>query len=158
MKKCFKCNEIKELSFFYKHPEMADGHVNKCKECNKKDVRENRGRKIDYYREYDAYRFQNDPRVRERHRRYQATPAGKESIRTSTLNYINKRPEARAAHILVGNAVKSGVLIKPLSCSKCGDFTSSRRLHAHHEDYYKPLDVVWLCVQCHVDEHKEKTQ
>lgn len=36
-KSCFKCNQIKTLDLFYKHPEMPDGHVNKCKECNKKD-------------------------------------------------------------------------------------------------------------------------
>lgn len=41
MKTCFKCNIEKELINFYKHPQMMDGYVNKCKECNKKDVSEN---------------------------------------------------------------------------------------------------------------------
>jgi hypothetical protein len=55
-KKCFKCGEDKELTSFYKHTQMADGHVNKCKECNKNDVRSNYREKKDKYKAYDKHR------------------------------------------------------------------------------------------------------
>ena len=49
MKKCIRCNNVKELNDFYVHPKMRDGHLNKCKVCCKEvaDIREKRLRQND---------------------------------------------------------------------------------------------------------------
>lgn len=48
--------------------------------------------------------------------------------------------------------VRRGLIIKATNCTWCGD---SENIEAHHEDYDKPYDVIWLCRKCH-DEHHSK--
>lgn len=153
MKICFKCGEEKPIEMFYKHAMMADGHLNKCKECTKRDVRENRKDKVDYYREYDAWRFQARDEERERRDRYARTERGKAALKKATDKFKSVNPDARAAHVLLGNAVRRGEIKKPECCPQCGQFKPSRQIHAHHEDYSKPLEVVWMCAMCHVEHH-----
>ncbi|HXE08421.1 MAG TPA: hypothetical protein VN612_11015 [Acidobacteriaceae bacterium] len=55
------------------------------------------------------------------------------------------------AHKKVENAVASGVLnVNP--CERCG---TTKLVHAHHDDYAKPLEVMWLCPAHHKERHKE---
>lgn len=158
MKKCRICGEIKDGEGFYKHPKMRGGRDSKCKECVKARVKKNREEKSEYYKAYDAWRFKNDPKVRERHKRYKSTPEGRDAMQRARKMWQETNPEKRAAHLILGNAVRDGRIDKPDKCSRCREFTPSRILHAHHHDYTKPLDVTWLCVYCHVDEHKEELQ
>ena len=136
-KKCFKCGETKPIEEFYKHPEMADGHLGKCKECTKKDVSENYRKNIDYYIEY--YKNRNHTHKRKR----------------QILFYQKKRrrinPQKEKAHRAVNNAVKSGRLIRQ-PCEVCG----SKNVQAHHDDYSKPLEVRWLCFKHHRELHGQE--
>lgn len=146
-KLCFKCGEIKPLTEFYKHPQMADGRVNKCKECNKIDVHNNTKKNKEYYREYDQKRA-NLPHRAEARKIYQQTHP--DVINRLRKKYIKNNPEKHAAHIAVGNAVRDGRLIKQ-PCEACGTFEN---IHAHHDDYAKPLSVRWLCAKHHSEHHK----
>jgi len=135
-KTCFKCMAVKQIEEFYKHPRMPDGHVNKCKECNKKDVNENRQKKIDYYRTYDRERAKNPDRQKA----------------ASEISAAWRKADKRRmqCHNAVKRAIRSGELVRQ-PCVRCGEQKSL----AHHEDYDFPLDVVWLCQPCHKQRHKE---
>ena len=135
-KTCFKCNETKPVDDFYKHPAMADGRLGKCKECTKRDSTERRNRKIEEVREYDRQRQNLPHRVAARVIHF--------------TQWKKDNPEEYKAHTAVHNAVRDGKLIK-LPCRVCG----SEKVHGHHEDYSKPLDVDWLCAIHHKERHRE---
>lgn len=130
MKKCFKCQEELPLSDFYKHKQMVDGHLGKCKACTAEDVRKNRLRNIDRFRDYDRKRGNRQ-----------------------TKEYRDKRkaryPNKCKATSMVGNAIRDKRLFKE-PCEVCG---TEEALHAHHDDYLKPLNVRWLCAAHHRQWH-----
>ena len=132
MKECFKCGEEKPLSEFYKHKQMGDGHLNKCKLCTKKDVKEHREKNIDRIREYDRNRGNRFP------------PGYLEQ-------YRERYPQKVKAMSLVNYHIKRGNLVKK-PCEVCG---SSKHLHAHHDDYAEPLNVRFLCAAHHHQWHAE---
>lgn len=131
MKTCFKCLSAQPLTEFYAHPQMADGHLNKCKTCTKLDMRIDRATK---------------PRVRE-YDRQRASQPHRVALRAQvTLAWRAKHPDRARAHDMANNAVRDGQLTRPALCEACG---LPNRIEKHHPDYSKPLLVMWLCKTCH---------
>jgi len=62
------------------------------------------------------------------------------------------------AHNIVDKAILNGRIQRQSSCQKCGSSGTFRdgrtSIQAHHCDYNKPLDVMWLCQRCHHEWHK----
>lgn len=134
MKPCICCKQVLPMSEYYKHSQMKDGHLNKCKVCCIGQAKDRRfGPKREAILEFDRTRP---------HR--QAKRVGcSEKIR---------------AHNALVRAVARGVLTRPSVCPVCGN---DRRIEAHHPDYTKPLYIEWLCSACHKQLHvrlKEKTK
>jgi hypothetical protein len=53
-------------------------------------------------------------------------------------------------------AIAEGTLIPLTACELCGAQPGGRvprAIIAHHEDYTRPLDVIWLCGSCHARAH-----
>ncbi len=114
---------------------MADGYLGKCKDCTKQDS-ENR-RKI---KELDPVWSELEA---ERHR--------EKSRRVDISVWRKANPEKYHAHTVLNNAVRDGKVIKK-PCEICGKI----KVHAHHENYNLPLEVVWLCVKHHSEIHLSK--
>lgn len=75
-----------------------------------------------------------------------------EARRLARLEARGKPHPGKSAHLKVREAVRLGKLERPDRCNRC-DGKAKRSLHAHHEDYSKPLAVEWLCEKCHCRLH-----
>ena len=114
--------------------------------------------------QYDKERYlAKKPEIDSRMRDYGKTEKGREVNRAASNTYskngrgaqkskdwynrLKEDPKAYAeflskhrAQNAVHNALKRGMLVKDV-CEVCGDLN----VHAHHDDYNKPLEVRWLC-------------
>jgi hypothetical protein len=150
-KVCRKCNTEKDILEFYRHSIEKDGHTSVCKDCikiqvvkyaaNNKEKVNLRARKwrlinkerVRYY--WDNFELKNKEKLAERHKLWRRK------------NIIKAR-----VHSTVGNYVRRGDIIKR-PCVVCGEI---KRVHGHHNDYSKPLDIVWLCPKHHIFFHKDQ--
>ena len=150
---------------FYKDRGNVDTY---CKQCRKNLAKEWRAKNPGRCRELrSAWREKNPGREaqgqRDRDRRdYWSDPdayrkRASEYISSLTQEQRAKRNARRRAEyaqtpkvkarLSVLSAIRLGALVRPSQCSKCGG--RGKRIEAHHEDYGKPLNVVWLCSVCH---------
>lgn len=67
----------------------------------------------------------------------------------TTKKWREKNPEKLWAHRAVFSYLRSGKL-KKKPCKICGDL----KVEAHHTDYSKVLQVIWLCRRHHIEADK----
>ena len=65
--------------------------------------------------------------------------------------WLKENKLKKTAHQKVAYAIQKGELIRQ-PCERCG---TTDHVVAHHEDYNKPLDVLWLCKHHHMERHSE---
>lgn len=131
-KVCKGCGETKPRAGFALHRAARDGLQSTCRARQRERMKaartteEGRAKQRAYQR---AYRARHPERIAKRKRAFN-----------------DRYPEKLRAQHKVEKALRSGRLIRPLTCSACG---KPGLIEAHHDDYSKPLDVVWLCTPCH---------
>lgn len=134
---CAHCRETKPLGEFEKKAGKPHGRGYRCRPCAAARVRR-------YYRahpdERRAYAKKRESALGPRPRK-----------RPTHAENKARAPDRTIAHWKVANAIKGGTLVRPSTCEKCGD---TGRIHAHHDDYSKPLNIRWLCHDCHMAVHR----
>ncbi len=143
MAACKHCGRTEQETDFY------DSIRTHCKEHWRERVQQNRQERADYYRAKDKERANRPDRVAAREA-YAKSERGKGAHRHAKRRWATRNPMKRAAHVIVGNAIRDGKLVRQ-PCEVCGNEKSE----AHHDDYSKPLDVKWLCKRHHVERHKQ---
>ena len=134
-KRCSKCKEHKSFNEFHSHKKTSDGKYSQCKSCRAIATRK------DYENRKEAILKYGNA--------YRKTEAGKLTRKREHLKARENSPEKYKARYMVKNAIRDRKLKKRNSCELCHNSPT----HGHHEDYSKPLDVIWLCPGCHQKLH-----
>lgn len=79
------------------------------------------------------------------------TPGYNAKHAKNSRKWQKQNPEKFAAHVAIARALRAGTVLKQ-PCVICGETKSD----AHHEDYTKPLDVIWFCRKHHAEHHAAK--
>lgn len=137
MKKCTKCQDSKPFSEFERRHENKNKYHSWCKDCRR-----------EYFREYNKKHKERRDKQQKQHYYDHKEQLSK---RRREKYYADRSP--RVARYEVEKAVKSGDLKIPPECESCGH---QKKLEGHHEDYSKPLDIIWLCMSCHRIVHAKK--
>jgi hypothetical protein len=103
-------------------------------------------------REYHkTYRDKDPEKARRLHAERCKRYRERHPVRATKINgsYRKRNPEKAKAHGIVSYAIRKGHLVRQ-PCW-CGNLKSQ----AHHADYSKPLEVVWLCQKHHKELHRK---
>lgn len=71
-------------------------------------------------------------------------------IEGETRSY--KKDHAYAMYV-VRELLRIGTIVKPDICDLC--HMPHEKIEAHHPDYSKPAEFVWLCKNCHARAHRK---
>jgi hypothetical protein len=91
------------------------------------------------------YREKNREKIKELAKKYTSSECCKLAKRKWNKENYDK---VKAYKTVENKKSKGNLLIE--KCLICG----SEKVNAHHEDYAKPLSVVWLCTLCHNRYHR----
>lgn len=147
-RECTICKLIKPLEEFGRSSKGKYGHDAQCKKCKyaktgRKNYLESKER---CHANAKRWNQKNRDLVNEKARLRYAED------KSSTIARDRKHAEKIKAQHLVQTHVRRGKIIKPNICSICN--CEAKRIEGHHADYSKPLEVIWVCNQCHHDIHK----
>lgn len=124
--KCSKCGKATILT-----PGMKKVQTRICESCHTQ-------RSMDWW-------GNNKEKARENQRNFFRSKTG----RALNKRYVTNNPNKVMARNKVSYAIKTGK-VKRQPCQRCGGIET----HGHHEDYSKPLEVIWLCRKHHFERHK----
>jgi hypothetical protein len=140
-KTCSRCKHEQPSENFYREKKSKGGLSYECRECRK-------AASAAWQQENPEKAIARTQRWRDKH------PEKVKAAKPAQLKrYREKYPEKVKAQAIVRDAVHNGRLDKPDHCEDCGKKLPRRRIHGHHKDYSKPLEVEWLCAPCHSKRH-----
>ena len=78
-----------------------------------------------------------------------------EALRDPNVQWKTKASKSlrQWCYYIFWEALAKGIIERPEKCERCGGKSKDRLLDGHHESYYEPIKVYWLCRSCHRQVH-----
>lgn len=128
---CRKCGQTKpETEFNWKNREAGE-RQSVCRAC------------------FSAYNRERYQRTKEatKARVSEYKKSNPDKVFETRLKTYQRKPSKSSLYKLVHAALSAGVVARPSKCQICG--SDKDRIEAHHEDYSRPLEIIWCCPICH---------
>ncbi len=152
LRTCKKCGGVKEINEFVRVPRPKKTYYTyTCKKCVSEQA------KAKWFVRREEYRKKYTPEVTKELRRRFKERHGAEYINTYQREYYKNNIARRIRARVYGRlhyAIRTGKIIAGIKCEQCGK--EHCKIESHHEDYNKPLEVKWLCTECHGLIHTSK--
>ena len=143
-KRCGRCGEEKPITEFGIWSKTKATRRSTCRTCENARKRRWGHLHLENRRERDRQRAPRRKQYKAAYNR-DYRQSKRQTIRNLLVGWHEKHPQAQNAHQVVYKAIQKGWII-PQPCERCG---GEDHLHAHHDDYGKPLCIRWLCATCH---------
>jgi len=156
--KCSRCEQVKPIEEFRPTKKQCCACLNELHREYYARTREEHAQRSKAYYEANkekirpvirAWVRKNRNKMREYNRRWRARNIPESS--SSSARWKRTNPDRwtliNRAGQAVQRAIRKGTLVRPDICVECG--VHGKPIEAAHVDYSRPLDVRWLCRQCH---------
>lgn len=164
IKKCNTCKQDKSIKDFYRQPNGLLGRTGSCKACRKvyqKQYCDDEEIKVKRKIARKTHKCEAPEEKRKRYEKFKENnpdywkdyySQNREIRLEANKRFWKNNPDRYESYKAYKRGLGNGTIVRAQACMMCG---LKCKTIGHHHDYSKPLEVIWVCHECHMSIHKK---